>query len=291
MLKDEPPQLRSILGVRAGDVYARADAALKEEPAMPRPPRIKVLIAHGDPLISAGLASLLQRRRGFEAVVCKPALIVSPATAGHVPSADVVIADYDSGLRLIEPGGAGRHRLLILTHSNSEAKICHALEQGARGYLLFGCSFEDVIDGLRAVHGGGVALAPLVVSRMADWMKQQALTVREEDILRQMMLGLSNKEIARKLSLALGTVKTHVKAILGKLHAACRTEAVAIAQRRGILGEEREVVHPEVMTVRIGRRPGAGGSRGESPLLSDTSARSGGLCREILCNSAPCTAA
>jgi DNA-binding NarL/FixJ family response regulator len=162
-------------------------------------------------------------------------------------------------LRLIESGGSRRHRVMILTHSNSEAKICHALEQGARGYLLLGCSLEDVIDGLRSVHGGGVALGPLVVSRMADWMKQQALTIREEDILRQMMLGLSNKGIARNLTMAVGTVKTHVKSILAKLDAAGRTEAVAIAQRRGILGEEPEVVHPEVITVRIGKRSGAGG--------------------------------
>lgn len=209
---------------------------------MPRPCSIKVLIAHGDPLISAGLASLLRERRGFEALVCNPASSVSPAAVSHFPPADVVVSDYDSGLRLLGSGGPGRQRVMILTHNNSEAKICHALEQGARGYLLLGCSLEDVIDGLRSVHGGGVALGPLVVSRMADWMKQRALTLREEDILRQMMLGLSNKAIARTLTLALGTVKTHVKAILGKLDAASRTAAVAIAQRRGILGEKHEVV-------------------------------------------------
>jgi DNA-binding NarL/FixJ family response regulator len=229
---------------------------------MPQPSRIKVLIAHGDPLISAGLASLLRERGGFDVAVCNPALTVSPATDRHLPSEDVVVADYDSGLRLIESGGSRPHRVMILTHSNSEAKICHALEQGARGYLLLGCSLEDVIDGLRSVHGGGVALGPLVVSRMADWMKQQALTIREEDILRQMMLGLSNKGIARKLTLALGTVKTHVKSILAKLDAAGRTEAVAIAQRRGILGEEPEALRPEAITVRIGKRSGAGESRG-----------------------------
>jgi len=66
-------------------------------------------------------------------------------------------------------------------------------------------------------------------------MNQQALTAREETVLRLMMLGLSNKRIAVKLTLTEGTVKTHVKSILGKLNAACRTEAVAIAQRRGIL--------------------------------------------------------
>jgi len=50
-----------------------------------------------------------------------------------------------------------------------------------------------LIAGLRSVHAGGLALGPRVASRIADWMKQQALTGREGDILRQMMLGLSNK--------------------------------------------------------------------------------------------------
>jgi DNA-binding NarL/FixJ family response regulator len=217
---------------------------------MPQPSRIRVLIAHADPLISAGLAAVLREQPDFETLVCSPALAVAHAMAGHSPSsAHVLVADYDSGLRLIESAGAERQRLMILTHSDSEAKIFYALEQGARGYLLLGCSLEDVIDGLRSVHGGGVALGPLVVSRMADWIKQQALTLREEDILRQMMLGLSNKVIARKLTLAVGTVKTHVKAILYKLDAGSRTEAAVIAQRRGILREDCECPPPDVGAV------------------------------------------
>jgi hypothetical protein len=66
------------------------------------------------------------------------------------------------------------------------------------------------------------------------------------------MLGLSNKRIASQLAVAVGTVKTHVKSILLKLDAASRTEAVAIAQRRGIL-QEGELPHPPV------RVPGLGG--------------------------------
>ena len=226
--------------------------------------RIKVLIAHGDPLISAGLAVTLRKWREFEALVCSPDLTVSHATTSHLPAADVIVADYDSGLRLIASAEAVGQRVVILTHSDSEAKISHALEQGARGYLLLGCSLEELIDGLRAVHVGGIALGPLVATRIADWMKQQALTTREADILRQMMLGLSNKGIATKLTLAVGTVKTHVKSVLDKLGAASRTEAVAIAQRRGILREEPERLPPQVGVVRIGKPPGVRQSRAGS---------------------------
>ena len=200
--------------------------------------RIKVLIAHGDPLIAAGLAATLREHRDFEARVFSPASKLSSATASDLPPTDVVVADYDSGMRLIVSAGAGSHRVVILTHGDGEARICRALEQGARGYLLLGCSLQDLFDGLRAVRVGGMALDPLVAGRVGDCMKQRALTPREGDILSQMMLGASNKRIAIELNVAIGTVKTHVKSILDKLEAASRTEAVAIAQRRGLLPEE-----------------------------------------------------
>ena len=201
--------------------------------------KIKVLIAHGDPLIAAGLAVTLHGHRDFDAAVFGPASKLSSATANDLPPADVVVADYDSGMRLIVSAGAGRHRVVILTQGDGEARVCRALEQGARGYLLLGCSLQDLFDGLRAVRVGGMALDPMVAGRVGDCMKQRALTPREGDILRQMMLGGSNKRIAIELNVAIGTVKTHVKSILEKLDAASRTEAVAIAQRRGILQEER----------------------------------------------------
>src|SRR5258708_37880702 len=112
---------------------------------------------------------------------------------------------------------------MIQTHTKSEAKICHALERGERGYLLLGCSLKDLMDALRSVHVGGIALGPLVASRIADRMKQEALTRREGEILRQLVLGQSNKTIAAKLALSVGTVKTHVKSILRKLDATNRT--------------------------------------------------------------------
>jgi DNA-binding NarL/FixJ family response regulator len=200
--------------------------------------KIKILIAHGDPLIAAGLAVTLQKQHDFEVYACTSASKLSSATANNLAPADVVVADYDSGMQLIASAAAASNRVVILTHSDGEARICRALEQGARGYLLLGCSLQELFDGLRAVRVGGMALGPLVAGRVGEWMKQRALTRREGDILRQMMLGRSNKRIAIELTVAIGTVKTHVKSILDKLHAASRTEAVAIAQRRGILQEE-----------------------------------------------------
>jgi DNA-binding NarL/FixJ family response regulator len=228
---------------------------------MGQPSSIKVLIAHGDPLISAGLAATLGKRPDFELVQNSPRSMLERAVRS--PPADVVIADYESGLRIIRPSGTGERRVLILTRSDSEAKIGHALELGARGYILLGCSLDDIIDALRSVHLGGIALGPRVANRLAHRMKQQALTGRQEDILRQMMLGLSNKVIASKFGIEVGTVKTHVKSILAKLGAARRTEAVVIAQRRGILGDEP-----------VSGKPAKQPAKGQGPKEIDTAAGS-----------------
>jgi len=230
------PCRREAVSMRQAPGTDRERAA--EDIDMPQASKIKVLIAHSDPLISAGLAATL-KRRDFEIMICSSGLAPSHSPASAVPSPDVVVADYDSGLRLIASITC-RDRVVILTHSDSEVKICHALEQGARGYLLLGCSLKDLVDALRSVHVGGIALGPIAARRVAERMKLKVLTRREEDILRQLMLGLSNKSIAANLSLTVGTVKTHVKSILGKLEAASRTEAVAVAHRRGIMPEERE---------------------------------------------------
>jgi DNA-binding NarL/FixJ family response regulator len=214
------------------------------ETSMLEASEIKVVIAHSDPVISAGLAALLKGQRDFEIVSRGPNLTELGPSRGDGPSRCVVVADYNSGLQLAASRGAWKDAVMILSNIDSEANIWRALQYGVRGYLLFGCSLKDLVDGVRSVHAGVTVLAPLVAGRIADRMKSKALTTREEDILRHVMLGLSNKRIALQLNLAVGTVKTHIKSILDKLDAASRTEATAIARRRGILGEEREWPHP-----------------------------------------------
>jgi DNA-binding NarL/FixJ family response regulator len=195
---------------------------------------ISVLVAHSDPFISAGLTALLRKRREFKVVKLGSERWAS-RLHGIAAPADVVIADYCSGMHLIDTGPPFSERLLILTSEDSEARIWQALERGARGYLLLGCSLQELIHGIRAVNGGGVAVAPLVAHRMSQRITRQVLTPREEAVLGELMLGRCDKAIALKLSVAVGTVKSHLKSILVKLEAGNRTEAVVIAQRRGIL--------------------------------------------------------
>jgi DNA-binding NarL/FixJ family response regulator len=201
---------------------------------MPKSAQIKVLIAHSNPLISAGLSATLGNQADFGVAAHSDELCASPSETPSLFPADIIVTDYNSGLQF----AALCHRVVMLTHIDSEAKICHALEQGARGYLLLDCGLQELLDSLRSVHAGGIALAPLAAARVADHMQQQVLTSRESQVMHQLRMGLSNKAIASKLTVSEETVKTHVKSILKKLDATSRTAAVAIAQRRGLLDEE-----------------------------------------------------
>jgi DNA-binding NarL/FixJ family response regulator len=190
------------------------------------PAKITLSIAHGDILTAAGLIAVLGRYEEFELVA-------------QQQSADVIVADYESGLRIAHAARPKRRRVLILTHNNSEVEICYALEQGIRGYVFLGGSIDELRLSLKQVHRGEVALGCGVASRIAGRLQGKALTRRETEVLGYVMGGMSNKAIAVQLTLAVGTIKTHVKSILEKLDARTRTQAASIAQRRGMLrGEE-----------------------------------------------------
>ena len=208
---------------------------------------ISILIAYSDPVISAGLSALLREHPEFS-VRCSGSEGCTPRLAPRPDaSADVVIADYDSGIRLSAAAADSNARVVVLTHNDGEASIRHAFAQGVRGYFLLGCSLHDLAAGIRAVHEGGVAVTPRVANRIAESMNQAALTRREQSVLKQMTLGQRNKAIAREFGLTEGTIKAHVKSILGKLRVTIRGEAVAIARRRGLLSEQ--IVDQELQSI------------------------------------------
>lgn len=202
------------------------------------PPKITLRISHDDVLTAAGLAAILGQYEEFELVA-------------QQQSADVTVADYESGLRIVHASGPEADRVLILTHNNSELAICYALEQGVRGYLFLGGSIDELRSSLTLVHFGEVALGRGVASRIAGRLQRKALTRREIEVLGYVMGGLSNKAIAAKLTLAVGTIKTHVKSILEKLDARSRTQAAAIAQGLGMIPDEEFILSDGLASGRL----------------------------------------
>jgi DNA-binding NarL/FixJ family response regulator len=197
-----------------------------------------VLVIHDDPLLRVGLVAALRQHTAFAVVI--------DGVDGLRPCAqsiDVVIADYHEATRLAQEAARGAHRsldaprILALTSNDRVADIRHAIEAGVHGYLLLGGPLEELIEGVTKVANGVRFLCRAVARRLADSMTHASLTSRETDVLRLLMTGKSNKAIARQLEIAVGTVKSHMKAIMTKLGATTRTEAAGIAASRGLVEE------------------------------------------------------
>jgi len=186
---------------------------------------IQVLVRHEDTLLQAGLAALLARFSD---------LAVMPDDHGAV---DVVITDYAQALhRIRREGGRGvGPRIVVLTRRDSELDIRCALSQGVDGYMIAGGEVDRIVDAIRAVHQGLRHLDPVAAHRMAESMYHEPLTGRETEVLQLVATGCANKVIAARLQIGIGTVKTHMRSLLDKLDVASRTEAAAVAHRRGLL--------------------------------------------------------
>ncbi|MGJ7581593.1 LuxR C-terminal-related transcriptional regulator [Variovorax sp. RHLX14] len=204
------------------------------------PAQIAVAVLHKDPLVRAGLTFILATEKDFDVSVVDRC----------ASTADVVVADYDTALAFFDGDRAGaagertthRPRVMVVSHRDGEFEIRHALSLGVNGYLLLDCGLDDMISGVRALHRGQRHLDRTAAQRVLESLHHESLTAREGDVLRLIAEGLLNKTIAGKLNISLGTVKAHVKAILAKLGAKTRTEAAAVAQRRGLLNGARLAV-------------------------------------------------
>jgi DNA-binding NarL/FixJ family response regulator len=213
--------------------------------------RLNVMVMHPDPIVCAGLVAALGRQTQFTVLVHG-----NEDVGSGEPPVDVVIADYETAMVLADCHPRSRDarlaqaRILALTAHDGEVHIRRAIEAGVRGYLLLGASLDELADGIRSLGNGSRFLSPAVAQRMADSLARVTLTARENDVLRLVATGRSNKEIARILAIELGTVKSHVSAIMGKLGASSRTQAASIAVSHGLMAD---VTPPHAPTLSLRR--------------------------------------
>ena len=126
-------------------------------------------------------------------------------------------------------------RIILLTTYTGDMQVFRALKAGAQAYVTKNLVHKELLQTIRAVHAGRKTLSPEVAAQVAAYVCDDALTSREIDVLRMIAAGSANKEIAAQLSISEETVKVHVKHLMEKLGANDRTQAVAIAVRRGII--------------------------------------------------------
>jgi DNA-binding NarL/FixJ family response regulator len=201
---------------------------------------IRILSVDDHPLIQEGVAAMIRSQPDMELVgearTGRDAIQRFRETRPDVTLMDLRLPDMDgiaamSTIRAEFPDA----RIVLLTTFDGDAEIQRALAAGARGYLLKSAPPTDLVEAIRQVHAGKKRVPPEVAARLAEHLGDEALTPREIEVLRHVAGGNGNRDIAERLFISEETVKVHVKHIMGKLGAADRTEAVAIAIRRGIL--------------------------------------------------------
>jgi two-component system NarL family response regulator len=202
--------------------------------------RIRILIADDHSVVREGLVSLVKRKSDM--------VVVAEASNGreavqlwkeHRPG--VTLLD----LRMPELDGVGAIKeireldenahIVVLTTYDGDEDIYRAIKAGAKAYLLKDTARDALVETVRRVHAGETYLPPQLAAKLAERVSGEALSPREIDVLQRMAVGKSNKEIGAELFISEGTVKTHIKSIFSKLDVVSRTEAVATANRRGLI--------------------------------------------------------
>ena len=202
--------------------------------------RIRILVVDDHALMRVGLVASIGGEPDME--------IVAAASNGreaveffrqHRP--DITLMDLKmpvmGGVEAIQAirGEFPSAKIIVLSTYEGDDDIFRALEAGATSYLLKDTLAEDLVRVIREVFAGGRPLPAPVAKRLADRMLHPDLTARELDVLRLIARGMRNKEIAAQLGISEETTQGHVKNILSKLGLHDRTEAVAVAVRRGIV--------------------------------------------------------
>jgi len=126
-------------------------------------------------------------------------------------------------------------RVILLTTYDTDEEVFRGLRAGASSYLLKDVGSEELVSTIRAVRAGRKVIAPAIAAKLAEHVASDVLTPRQTEVLRCLSEGKSNLEVAQTLFISEGTVKAHVKAILAKLDARDRTQALMIAFKRGLL--------------------------------------------------------
>lgn len=210
-----------------------------------------MLIADDDPLIRAGIRTVLESAADIE--------VVAQAENGRAAVDEAIrhpvdVALLDIKMPVLDGLGAIEElrqrmpalRVVMLTSFGEEPNVLRALQNDAAGFVLKNCTPEELIRAVRAAHGGEAYLSPAVTRLLVGMVapvaarrrreaaeRLAALTSRESDVLHLVAEGMSNAEIGRQLRMSEMTIKTYVSRILAKLDCANRVQAALLVRDAG----------------------------------------------------------
>lgn len=208
---------------------------------------LRVLVVDDEPLVRQGLRLILECEPDLavvgEAGSGAEAVTLARGLAPDVVCMDVRMPDID-GIRATELVLRLPHppKVLVVTTFSSDDFVLAALRAGAAGFVLKRASAPELVAAVRAVASGDSLLYPDAVRKLAlaayrppARRSGPPLTRRESEVLALMAEGLSNAAVAERLVLGTETVRTHVAALLRKLGARDRTQAVVLAYEAGLV--------------------------------------------------------
>ena len=202
--------------------------------------RIRILLVDDHAIVRMGIASILGTTPDFEIVGeaenGKVALRLSAELKPDVVLMDLMMPGMDGAtataeLKRILPGT----KVLILTTFGTADGIARALDLGASGAVMKNIDYTELVDAIRSVASGKRVIDAEIRKQMRESPPVDELTDRQRHILSSMVKGLTDADIARELGISANGIRNHITAIYGKLGAANRAEAVAIALRKHLI--------------------------------------------------------
>lgn len=205
----------------------------------------RVLLVEDHPAMRAGVRWVLEKTSDIrvvgEASTGAQALSLVGDAMPDVMLLDIGLPDVD-GIALLKDirHTSSGTKVIMLSCQSDEASVRMAVDGGACGYLTKSTGPRELVEAVRMVRRGQVALSPDVATHLISAIRGQrrigepTLTAREREVWRSVAQGLSNAQIAHELFLSEHTVKFHVHNLLQKLGLHTRAEAICAAHRRGM---------------------------------------------------------
>ena len=215
-------------------------AGVQAESSAAEPKKIRVLIADDHVTVLEGLAAMIGRQPDMvvvaEAADGQEAIDLWITHRPEVTLLDLRMPKLD-GVDVIEEirKRDSSARTIVLTTYETDTEILRAIKAGTKAYLLKDARREELLDCIRRVNRGETCIPASLIEKVATGLSSEALTGRELNVLELLARGKSNKEIGVSLYTSETTVKSHLRSIFRKLNVLSRTEAISVANRRGLI--------------------------------------------------------